>query len=45
MLTSEGVLHFIDLDGSKPMDGTYHSQLDNPNVDLYEESKVSIEFY
>ena len=45
MLTSEGVLHFIDLAGSEPMDSTYHSQLDNPNVDSYEESKVSIEFY
>uniref|UniRef100_A0A7N2MHA9 Kinesin-like protein n=1 Tax=Quercus lobata TaxID=97700 RepID=A0A7N2MHA9_QUELO len=39
MLTSEGVLHFIDLAGSEPMDSTYHSQLDNPNVDSYEESK------
>nr|POE97134.1 kinesin-like protein kin-14h [Quercus suber] len=39
MLTSEGVLHFIDLAGSEPMDNTYHSQLDNPNVDSYEESK------
>ncbi|XP_030934256.1 kinesin-like protein KIN-14M isoform X2 [Quercus lobata] len=35
----------IDLSGSEPMDSTYHSQLDNPNVDSYEESKVSIEFY
>ncbi|KAK9994812.1 hypothetical protein SO802_024515 [Lithocarpus litseifolius] len=43
MLTSEGVLHFIDLAGSEPMDNTYHSQLENPNVDSYEESKYYLE--
>ena len=45
MLTSEGVLHFIDLVVIEPMDNTYHSQLDNPNVNSYEESKVFIEFH
>uniref|UniRef100_A0A7N2MJ65 Kinesin motor domain-containing protein n=1 Tax=Quercus lobata TaxID=97700 RepID=A0A7N2MJ65_QUELO len=33
----------IDLSGSEPMDSTYHSQLDNPNVDSYEESKYYLE--